>query len=299
MAIQTRLYVLKGPTQNEIDQFIDPSVQVIERFRTPVAVLEYDDAIPGLLDTMDVYMDQQWGLDAGKANQKVPGYVYGMTCSYVSATTVQIGTGQCKAKNDKDNLVLAASTNVDITVAGIGGLDTGIEQASNWYFIYVIGDSTGVNPTAGILSASDNNPTFPVGYDIARRVGSVRNQSGDFRNFQQFGLESDRSVQYRDAISERQRLTGGAATVVTAISCSNLVPPTSAMASLQIQQRGTVTASLYDDPTQVLADAQRTVLTGGSLYDDLRVSAGRDLAYANAAAGGLLDVWVTGYQESI
>jgi hypothetical protein len=71
------------------------------------------------------------------------------------------------------------------------------------------------------------------------------------------------------------------------------------MASFQIQQRGVVAASVYDDPAQALADAQRNVLAGGSLCDDLRVSAGRDIAYANAAAGGLLDVWVTGYQESI
>ena len=86
---------------------------------------------------------------------------------------------------------------------------------------------------------------------------------------------------------------------MTAVGCGPLIPSTASFARFQIQQRGTVVASIYDDPTQLLANAQRTVLAGGSLYDVLRVSAGRDIAYANAAAGGLLDVWVTGYEEPI
>ena len=227
-------------------------------------------------------------------------FVTGMVPSYTSPSQVTISAGRARSHNDQRNIILAAPVVVDIAVAGAGGLDAGAEAANTWYFIFVISDSTGVLPTVGLLSTAANAPTMPAGYDTRRRIGSVRNNgASDFRDFQVSGTGASRSVQYRDAISTRQRLTGGAAVVVTAVGCGPLIPSTASFARFQIQQRGTVVASIYDDPTQLLANAQRTVLAGGSLYDVLRVSAGRDIAYANAAAGGLLDVWVTGYEEPI
>jgi hypothetical protein len=198
------------------------------------------------------------------------------------------------------NLKLAAAVVVDIAVSGVNGLDTGVESNNNWYFIYVIGDSTNVLPTAGILSANQTTPTYPPGYDICRRVGSVRNNGGNFRDFQVFGIDTTRSVQYRDALSSgRQVLTGGNVLVVTAVSLSALVSPTSRLARLQYQQRGTVEGFLYDDPTQALANRQRSVQAGATVCDLMRCSASRDIAYANAAAGGIFDLWVTGYEESL
>lgn len=298
MAIQQRLYVLKGPSNAELQQFVDPSVSAVQRYRTAVIQVEYDDTNPLVVDTLDQYMDQQWGLDTGQP-QKDPGFINELLTSYVSATTVQIGTGYCKANNDKDDLQLTAPVNVDITVSGVNGLDTGVESANNWYYIFVIGDTTGANPTAGILSAAANAPTFPPGYDTYRRVGSVRNQGGDFRPFEVVGDGNFRQVQYRDAITSRQRLTGGAATVVTAVSCSQVIPSTSTLGRFQIVQRGTVDGWIYDDTAQPLATYQRFVPAGLVICDEIRVMPSRDIGYANAAAGGLLDIYVTGYQESI
>lgn len=345
MAIQTRFYVLKGPSDKELHQFVDPSVNGVERFRTPVIIVDYDDTVPNITDTIDAYMDQLgfddlngnlsydvferpgnpaavagrvrlYGLNVGGVTQLFakagdgtrtqltpaptpPGFIDGCVPSYVSATTVQISAGACKDKNDKNDLALAAAVNVDITVIGVNGLDVGPEVANSWYFIFVIGDTTGVNPTAGLLSASQNVPTLPAGYDIYRRIGTVRNQGSDFRPFEVVGTGSFREVQYRDALTSRQRLTGGAATVVTNVSCGPVIPNTSALGRFQIGNRGTVDAWIYDDVTQPIATYQRLVRPGLVITDAIRVSGTRDIAYACAAAGGLVDLYVTGYQESI
>ena len=346
MAIVTRFYVEKGPSNKDLQTYVSPSASAIERFRSPVCTIEYDDATPGLTETLDEYMDVLGydnftgnlsydvftrpgnpGAVIGRVrvysltisgvtqlfaraddgtisqltpNQASPGYISGLTLAFTSVSTVTIATGIGRDRVDKKDLVLAAPVVLNIAASGVNGLDTGVEAANTWYHAYVIGDSNGVNPTVGILSTSQNTPTFPAGYDVARRIGSVRNSAAsDFLNFQSFGNGSDRSVQYRDAISGRQRLTGGAAVAVTAVAVSQLVPPTSQFVRLQYQQRGTVDAFLYDDPTQPLASAQRTLMAGATVCDVMRCTPARDIAYANAAAGGLLDIWVTGYDETV
>lgn len=346
MAIVTRFYVEKGPSDGKLQRFVDPSVSGVERFRSPVMIVQYDDAVPDIVQNLDLYMDELGydnftgnlsyevfaragnpgavlgrvrvysitiggvtqlfaRADDGTISQLTPkqspdGFISGLALSFTSVSTVTIATGLARSKNDKLDLVLAAPVVLNIAASGIDGLDTGVEAANTWYHAYVIGDSNGVNPTVGILSTAQNAPTFPAGYDVARRVGSVRNSAAsDFRDFQVFGNGSDRSVQYRDAISGRQRLTGGAATVVTAVSVSQLVPQTSQFVRLQYQQRGIVDAFLYDDPTQLLANAQRTLMAGATTCDVMRCTPARDIAYANAAAGGLLDIWVTGYDETV
>jgi hypothetical protein len=345
MAIVTRFFVEKGPSNKDLQTYVGPSANAVERFRSPVCTIEYDDATPGLTETLDEYMDtlgydnftgnlaydvftrpgnpgavlgrvRVYSLtiggvtqlfaraDDGTISQLTPkqspvGSISGLTLAFTSISTVTIAAGSARDKNDNMDLVLAAPVVLDIAASGVNGLDTGVEAANSWYHAYVIGDSSGVNPTAGILSTSQNAPTFPAGYDVARRVGSVRNNASNFRDFQVFGNGSNRSVQYRDAISGRQRLTGGAATVVTAVSVSQLVPPTSDFVRLQYQQRGIVDAFLYDDPAQLLANAQRTLMAGATVCDVMRCTPARDIAYANAAIGGLLDIWVTGYDETV
>lgn len=346
MAIIVRRYVVNGPTNGQLQRFVDASAAIVERFKTPVVDVQIDDSVAGTVETLDQYMqsvgyDFSDGLDKievferpgspaavagrvivhakleggftqlfarsadGTVYQLTPAqvpeaFITGMVPSYTSPSQVTIGAGRARNHNDQRNMVLAAPVVVDITIAGAGGLDAGAEAANTWYYVWVISDSTGALPTVGLLSTSANAPTMPAGYDTRRRVGSVRNNgASDFRDFQVGGTGTYRSVQYRDAISTRQRLTGGAAVVVTAVSCGQLIPNTSSFGRFQIQQRGAVAASIYDDPTQLLANAQRTILAGGALCDVLRVSAGRDIAYANAVAGGLLDIWVTGYEESI
>jgi hypothetical protein len=345
MTIQTRLFVEKGPSDNQLQKFVDPSANATERFRSPVVTIQYDDAVPGIVETLDNYMDSLGydpfagnltydvlaragnpGAVAGRVRfysltiggvthafirdddggtyqitptQKPTGYVNGMVTSFTSASQVTIAAGTCRDRNDKDDQTLAAPVNVDITIAGAGGLDAGVEAVSTWYYIHVISDSNAVNPTVGILSTNQTVPTFPAGYDRSRRVGSVRNDAaGNFVSFVVRGVGTDRSVQYRDAITNHQPLTGGAATVITAVNCTAHIPNTGGSGRFQFVQRGTVIASFYDD--QAATVPQRTLVAGNSLSDVvLRVSGSQRIAYSNAAAGGLVDVYVAGYEESL
>jgi hypothetical protein len=348
MAIVNRLYVEKGPSNNALQLYAEASAIALERFKSPVVRVEYDDALPDTTQTVDAYMDQL-GYDpsagddlsfallarlgnpgasvdratiyakllggvvhafiktgAGDIIQLTPtqspvGYVSGLVTSFTSVSTITIGTGRARDRLDKMDLVLAAPVVVNIAAAGVNGLDTGAEANNTWYFLYVIGDTTGVNPTVGIISAAQNSPAvFPAGYDVARRVGSVRNNAAsDFRDFFCSGVGMSRSVQYRDALTGRQILTGGAAVAVTDINLGSVVPPTSQQARLQYQQRGAIDGWLYADSAFALATYQRSIQGGATASDVMQTMANRHMGYANSAVGGLLDLWVTGYEEAL
>ncbi|HSX22521.1 MAG TPA: hypothetical protein VLE97_07095 [Gaiellaceae bacterium] len=345
MAIQTRFYVEKGPSDGQLQKFVDPSVSGVERFRTPIIIVQYDDTDPNVVQTLDNYMDSLGfdnltgnlafdvfsrpgnpGAVAGRCrfyaltiggvthafirdddggtyqitpSQKPTGYVNGLVTSFATASQVQIAAGTCRDRTDKNDLTLAAPVTVDITIAGAGGLDTGVEAANTWYYIHLIGDSNAVNPTVGILSTNQNAPTLPAGYDRSRRVGSVRNDgASNFVSFVVRGNATDRSVQYRDAVTNHQALTGGAATVITAVNCTAHIPNTGGFGRFEFVQRGTVIATFFDD--QAATVPQRTLPAANTMGDVvMRVSGSQRLAYQNAAAGGLVDVYVTGYEESL
>ena len=115
---------------------------------------------------------------------------------------------------------------IDTTTSGAGGLDTGSEASSTWYHIYLIGDSRDVSPIAGLISLSTLIPLTPVGYDVCRRIGSVRNNAaGDFIT----AFAENGRVRY--ANDEAGGITPGSTTVPTATAdaydFSSLVPPTS------------------------------------------------------------------------
>lgn len=230
------------------------------------------------------------------------GHLRGGRLVRASASTVSLGTsGQDSEARDTANSFNMRWNGVltaDITVSGANGLDTGAEAASTWYAVHVIADSSGVNPAASLLSLSGTAPTLPSGYDVFRRLGWVRNDAGsNFIDFIQFGEGRRRVVKYVDAVSSRQVLTAGAATVVTAISLAALMPTTSQEAYLHAFQNGTQIADLYNG-------------TGGAILATLQVGNELDLpgfptdgsqnvAYDHPAAGGLLDVCLEGYGDDL
>ncbi len=77
------------------------------------------------------------------------------------------------------------SLEVDITVSGAGGLDTGTGSSATWYHAWVIYNGT---TCAGLLSLSATNPTMPSGYAFKAYVGAAYyNNIGDFDYFYQKG----------------------------------------------------------------------------------------------------------------
>ena len=301
MAIVTRRYAEAGPSNQRLQNVVSPTAVVTRRFPQAVCDVQIDDAVPGILDTLDEFMARQGYVYAPLAPESgnPRGYVRGFPTTWASASSVVVGAGDCRSSDNDLDIVLAAPVVVDIATSGPGGLDVGAEAASAWYFLYVVADSAGASPTTGLISASAAAPTLPAGYDKFRRVGSVRNAAGNFRDFAAYGSGEDRSVQYRDAVTTRQVVAGGAAVAVTPVACGGLIPPTSRMGRFQFAQRGTVAVNLYDDPANAPAVMQRILSPNGDIADLFRTSAAREIAYANVAAGGLVDVWVTGYEETI
>jgi len=159
------------------------------------------------------------------------GYVRGGRNNYVSASAITIGTTSeksCVQSSDQlDMIEWTGTLPIDITVAGIGGLDTGAEAPSTWYAVYCVKDTAGL--VSGVFSASFSAPTLPVGYKY-RRIGSVRNNSSSsFLNF----ICEEKGVQRRYWYisetflnSQLTILSNGSATTITVISLTSLVPPT-------------------------------------------------------------------------
>lgn len=75
-------------------------------------------------------------------------------------------------------VIEALSATADLTTSGAGGLDTGSEASSTWYYLFAISDTSGTNPDAVLLSTSATSPTLPAGYDVFARLGAAYNDGG-------------------------------------------------------------------------------------------------------------------------
>ena len=111
-------------------------------------------------------------------------------------SVLDIAAGTARDSTDAYNLYLSASTRKTLQssgswAAGSGGngLDTGAVAASSTYHVYVIGSSTGTSVDV-IFSLSATAPSYPTGYTLSRRIGSIMtNSSSQIRGFVQHGDE--------------------------------------------------------------------------------------------------------------
>lgn len=171
-------------------------------------------------------------------------------------------------------------------------LDTGVEAASTWYYIFVISDSNAVNPTKLLFSLSPTAPTVPVGYDMSRRLGSVYNDaSSDFVNFKQV----NKRIFYRNAIANRTVLANGSATVVTAISLVNFVPPVAEKVYIDAWNDGNRIAELFHDSDTI---PNVNVHPANQILIDLLCS-GQTIGYSHSSGGGQrrFNLVVSGYED--
>jgi len=97
----------------------------------------------------------------------------GTTCSYSATSLVGIS-----APNP-------AASGITLSVAGVGGLDTGAATTSTWYYLWAIYNGVSFS---GLLSLSSTAPTIPAGYTSWSLVGPVyNNSSGNFTTQIQIG----------------------------------------------------------------------------------------------------------------
>jgi len=117
-------------------------------------------------------------------------YISGLNISIASTTILAIAPGQARDSNDNIDMPVGFPNLQGITepaiqfqnyqppllinaaTNGANGLDSGSLAASTQYAVYLIGDSRGYLPVAGILSLTSNAfPLLPQGYDSYRLLG--------------------------------------------------------------------------------------------------------------------------------
>jgi hypothetical protein len=120
------------------------------------------------------------------------------------------------------NLSANTTTVIDTAIVGLNGLDTGVLLASKVYYIYVISDPQGYNPSGCIISLS-SVPALPLGYGIYRLIGYwTTDASVHFFKGYYSGNNTGKTFWY-DAVQPTAVVTGNA-TVYTAVDLSALVP---------------------------------------------------------------------------
>lgn len=110
----------------------------------------------------------------------VDGHIFGLHIGNnagVPTDLIDIDPGEC-ASDDGTQLITSGGTlSPDITLSGqINALDTGSVANNTHYAVWLIADSTAVEPVASLYSLSFTFGvlTLPAGYDQARRVSAIR-----------------------------------------------------------------------------------------------------------------------------
>lgn len=122
----------------------------------------------------------------------VRNYIAGLALSNSGGspnTIVDVAIGLATDSTNVATIYSTATLHPDITVSGVGGLDTGAVAATTWYAVLLINGTAGTSAiftkqTAGAAVS----PTMPAGYTYYRYVGSVlTDASSHILAFKQIG----------------------------------------------------------------------------------------------------------------
>lgn len=151
-------------------------------------------------------------------------YITDLQIAKTAAKTISMAAGAARDSTDTNDIILNSAVTINGAAVGANGVDVAVLVASTMYAVYVIGDSTAYQSTAGLLSlASSSTPNLPAGYDMSRRVGWILTDgSANILQFWQYGQGQNRTYYYDVGISA---LSAGTATSFTAINLSTSVPP--------------------------------------------------------------------------
>ena len=135
---------------------------------TQARVRAWSDSFNDLIDAMD---------NLNRAST-LSGFIQGLHYANnggTPLTIVDIDPGSAASEDGTFLIESSGTLVVDIAATGINGRDTGA-VTNAWWALWLIADSSGVEPVAGLLSLSftEGGLVFPAGYDVARRVGAIR-----------------------------------------------------------------------------------------------------------------------------
>lgn len=252
-------------------------------------------------------------------------YIAGISLSVASTTVIALSPGAARDSmnnidmeigyaNLQGNVLPATQVLnyippffVNSAVTGAGGLDAGTLAASTQYAVYLIGDSRGYMPTAGILSLSSNAyPLLPLGYDSLRLMGFAgTNGSTAFTAAGILNAANLKSFYLSPAVSV---LSGGNATTFTAIDLSTPIPTTTDTNVIAFLQVTFTPANVGDTvqfrPTGSTATAGLTTIVGTTAgvaqtqFQQIVCGVGAskpEIDYKVTASGDSVTVLVAGY----
>jgi len=173
-------------------------------------------------------------------------YVNGLGISKNGNQILSMATGQARDSTDINDIILSTSININGNFIGPNGVDAAVLTTNSFYAVYIIGDSTLHNPTAGLLSLNITQPSLPTGYDMYRRVGWILTDgASNILQFYQIGNGQIRNYYYDAAILA---INAGNSTTFTPITLQASVPPL----ATQVLFRVTYTPSAAGDIAQFL-----------------------------------------------
>lgn len=159
-------------------------------------------------------------------------YVNGLELARTGNKTITVAAGACRNSTNVNDIVLDALVTNTGTHVGANGVDLAAIVLSSFYAVYLIGDSTGNNATASLLSLSSTSPNLPGGYDMFRRIGYILTDgSANILLFWQYGHGNDRIMYYDAQIAAP---TTAASTSYANISLATSVPPIATRAIMRL-----------------------------------------------------------------
>ena len=138
-------------------------------------------------------------------------------------TILNIHDGACSDQTNVLDIWVEDDLVVDSGVVGAGGLDTGVLIADATYYVLVLGDSSGYNIPAGMITLDPLVPIMPQGYDCWRVVDvKFTDAAVHFIASTTTGTQSIRRFTYDAPIAV---LTATGAAAFTTVLLTDIVAP--------------------------------------------------------------------------
>lgn len=174
----------------------------------------------------DVGVEQHLqGIDnalTGTASVAGAGNIFGLSQTWVSISTLTMGTGWIDIYNGTTWVSLHYASPITLNIATIGanGLDTGTVANNTWYYILAIG---GTSPPAWLLTASPASPVYPAGYTYSRIVGATKSSvsTTDLLQYNFMGMGNDREYQWTEIahFTDLNIVNASSSVSLTGINC--------------------------------------------------------------------------------
>lgn len=226
-----------------------------------------------------------------------------MGLTYQTADTIQVEVGRVADGLTPPTMliVIGAPLIIDLTVSGVGGLDTGTKAVNEWYAVYAIGDTRGITAANVIASLSFSAPTLPALYDTSRRIGAIKNAAGDVLfKFFQAGGGKERTYFWdedHEQLPQRVLAQGTSPGSFATIDLQDVIPESSILPSLQIES-GPGNGKSKLRPTGIGGSSGTHSIENNSQVADRILAPGQLIDYETTGTSRLT-VDVTGFVENI